>query len=111
MIGLCTCGKCGKTFKYNRNGCSKILCTACRQKSRADRVKRKALEYLGNKCSVCGYDKCDAALEFHHLDPSIKELGIGGNYNLSWKRIELELDKCVLLCSNCHRELHNDRIN
>ena len=62
--------------------------------------------YKGGKCIECGYDKCPAALEFHHTDPSKKEFGIGGGYNRSWEVIKLELDKCVMLCSNCHHEKH-----
>jgi predicted HNH restriction endonuclease len=54
---------------------------------------------------MCGYDKYDEALEFHHLDPSEKETG-SEIRNLSWARLRLELDKCILVCANCHREIH-----
>ena len=56
---------------------------------------------------MCGYDRCVEALEFHHLDSSRKDFGISGQgYTRSWRRIREELDKCVLLCANCHREVH-----
>ena len=69
--------------------------------------KQKAVDYLGGKCSSCGYSKCLTALEFHHVNPSEKEL-----YNSHWtfERNKNELDKCVLLCANCHREEHAKEI-
>ena len=69
--------------------------------------KRRAVELLGGACSECGYDKCLNALHFHHLDPSKKSFGIGTRIShYSWKRIEGEVSKCVLLCANCHFERH-----
>jgi len=69
--------------------------------------KKKAIDYKGGKCSVCEYDKCDGALEFHHLDPTKKEFKISSSKKLGFKKIQKELDKCVLLCANCHRETHH----
>lgn len=84
--------------------------------SNSERVKRwrqntktRMIESLGGKCCICNYDKCDEALEFHHLDPSKKEFGFGmlrGNIK-GWETIIKELRKCVLLCSNCHKEVHS----
>jgi hypothetical protein len=71
-------------------------------------LRRKALDFLGGKCSVCGYYKCYSALDFHHKEPELKEFDWKHLQRHSWKTIEEELNKCVLLCSNCHRELHND---
>lgn len=68
--------------------------------------KQKAVEYKGGKCEKCGYDKCIAALEFHHPDPTQKEFIISRKW--SFEKIKNELDKCVLLCSNCHKEVHWD---
>jgi len=66
-----------------------------------------AVEYKGGKCEVCGYDRCVEALEFHHRDLSEKEFGISAKgYSRSWKAVMKELDKCILVCANCHRELH-----
>jgi hypothetical protein len=70
------------------------------------RTKLRAIEYKGGKCSTCGYDRCVAALAFHHLDPTQKEFRIGGATR-SWERTRAELDKCVLLCANCHAEEHD----
>jgi len=68
-----------------------------------------AIAAKGAKCEKCGYDKCMEALEFHHLNESDKNFGLSEKgYARSWKRIEKELKKCVLLCANCHREVHAD---
>lgn len=76
------------------------------QKRRA-KVKQMSLNYKGNKCSKCGYDTCTAALEFHHIDPKNKEFSISAKgYTRSWDKVKEELDKCELVCANCHRELH-----
>lgn len=77
--------------------------TKCRQKR-----KRDLIEYKGGKCIQCGYDKCVGALEFHHRNPDEKEyrLGIGSGTPHSWERDIKEVDKCDLLCANCHREEH-----
>jgi hypothetical protein len=70
------------------------------------RLKAKAIEYKGGKCVLCGYSKCNAALEFHHLDKATKGFGLAkGGRIRSWESIAKELDKCILVCSNCHREL------
>lgn len=70
-------------------------------------IRQLALKYKGNQCSICGYNKCLQALEFHYLESSKKDFGISASgYTRSWKVILKELDKCLLLCANCHREVH-----
>jgi|GEM_PF-878845 len=69
------------------------------------RVKLKLIEYKGGKCEKCGYDKCVRALEFHHLDPSKKDFTISGK-SWSYERLKIEVEKCILVCSNCHNEIH-----
>jgi len=74
---------------------------------RRKKIRQMAVEYKGSKCERCGYDHCIEALEFHHEDPSQKDFGVSSQgYTRSWKRVQEELDKCVMLCANCHRELH-----
>lgn len=74
---------------------------------RRKQVRLKALEYKGSTCTVCKYNKCLKALEFHHLASDKKDFGISEKgYTRSWKKIIEELDKCILLCANCHREVH-----
>ncbi len=74
---------------------------------RRKKVKVMAVELKGGKCEICGYDKCMAAMVFHHKDPCKKEFGLSmQGLTRSWESTKRELGKCVLLCSNCHREVH-----
>ena len=74
---------------------------------RRKKVRSMAVAYKGGQCARCGYDRCVEALEFHHTDPTKKDFGVSSKgYTRSWKRVQEELDKCVMLCANCHREVH-----
>jgi len=71
--------------------------------------KRKLVFLKGGKCQVCDYNKCIQALEFHHRDKATKLFNLSG-INLtkkSWQEILIEVEKCDLLCSNCHAEREN----
>ena len=70
------------------------------------RMKEKSVAYKGGKCERCGYDKCIWALSFHHRDVSEKEFSLSQYRVMDWGRIKRELDKCELVCENCHREIH-----
>ena len=73
---------------------------------RRRKIKTLAIEYKGGKCQLCGYYKFPGALELHHIDPKQKAFAIGQyGHSRSWMRVKKELDKCVLLCANCHREV------
>ena len=62
---------------------------------------------FGGKCSKCGYDKCIGAFDFHHKDRSQKDFSISvSGKTRSWEKLRMELEKCELLCANCHREHH-----
>lgn len=77
-----------------------------RNKTRKRNKKIKAVTYKGGKCSKCGYEKCMKALEFHHLIPEEKGYDLNhAKIDKPWEILKKELDKCILLCSNCHREL------
>lgn len=70
-----------------------------------------SIKYKGGKCEVCGYCKCTRALEFHHIDPKAKLFNIAQSaYTRNWEDVIKELDKCVLLCANCHREVEDGLI-
>jgi 5-methylcytosine-specific restriction endonuclease McrA len=76
-------------------------------KKRRTKVRKLAVELKGGKCELCGYDRCLEALEFHHLSTDDKDFGISDRgYTRSWEKIVSEIDKCALLCSNCHRQVH-----
>lgn len=63
----------------------------------------------GNKCTICGYSNSSSALQFHHVDPSTKEFIMGGvSAEWSIQRLINEANKCILICSNCHFEIHDN---
>ena len=70
------------------------------------KMKEEGIKLLGSKCSVCSYDKCIDALEFHHKDPKEKEFKLGSGNTISWEEYREEILKCILVCSNCHKEIH-----
>ena len=74
--------------------------------------KRRVIHNLKiNGCAICGYNKCDNALDFHHTNPQDKKFGINiCNMGFAEKRIAEELNKCILLCKNCHYEIHTKEI-
>lgn len=85
-----------------------IVCEENDRKAFVEEKRCKLIELFGDKCTVCGYNRCYAALEFHHVDPSVKEYSpskLLNNYSTLDKLLK-EVEKCVLLCSNCHREVH-----
>ena len=76
------------------------------QASCAQKNKLRAVYYKGGKCQLCGYNKSIRALQFHHIDPNEKDFGISGGTK-SFEKMKPELDKCILVCSNCHCEIHD----
>jgi transposase-like protein len=109
-----TCRHHGETEFY-LEGRGYYRCKRCRSEAvtrRRRKVKRILVEEAGGRCVVCGYDRCVGALEFHHLDPSQKRLGLSyGGFAHALSTARAEAEKCVLLCSNCHTELENGVIN
>ena len=81
------------------------LKTIQRVKCRRRVIKETLVANLGSACLVCGYNKCITALEFHHLDPKQKDFTISGG-GKSLKAMLEEASKCILVCANCHREIH-----
>lgn len=102
----------GETEFAERKDGSRIRwkCLKCETEAtqkRREKIKVMAIAYKGGKCQCCGYDKCSQALEFHHIDPTQKDFGLGAKgYTRSWEKNKEELDKCVIVCANCHREIH-----
>lgn len=76
-------------------------------KTRRANTKEKLIKYKGGKCEICGYDKCNQALEFHHVNPEEKSFTISqSNIYKNLTILKQEVDKCILVCANCHREIH-----
>lgn len=67
-------------------------------------TKKRCVAYVGGRCVRCGYDRCIKAMTFHHRDPAAKEFTVSQMLDRSWKVLCTELDKCDLLCFNCHME-------
>lgn len=88
-------------------------CDLARQKLIKQQNINSALEELGLelKCELCGYKKNRAALCFHHLDEEEKDFSFGHAGNLSLARFKAEIEKCVILCHNCHMEEHYPGLN
>lgn len=107
-MSKCQWHACSSTSQsYQDKFCSKN----CKNKFYVDKRRKElkilGIEYKGGKCKICGYNKCIASLDFHHEDPTQKEYGISSNGStISWEKLKIELDKCILLCACCHRELH-----
>lgn len=115
-----TCEICEKEFETD--SATRIYCYICSGEStREDNQTRKhqktilrrsmkiqAVKLLGGKCSICGYNKCLDALEFHHENPKEKEFKLGSGNTMSWKDYKKEVEKCILICSNCHKEIHSE---
>lgn len=74
---------------------------------RRKKLKAMAIEYKGGKCKICGYNKYVGALDFHHLDGNSKKFDLSTHgLTRSWARTKAEVDKCILVCANCYREIH-----
>lgn len=84
-------------------------CRVCHNKKTIERFreqKKLAVEYKGGACKYCGYNKCLQALDFHHVNPSQKASNWKAMRNWVFERVKGELDKCELVCRNCHAEIH-----
>lgn len=114
------CRECGNTYwkayhrkldknlrlaYYRRN---KVLVSKKRKERYADK-KWRLINECGGKCAICGYKRCAAALDFHHLNPHNKEFSISGALinGSDYNAILIEAKKCTVLCANCHREIHS----
>lgn len=84
-------------------------CESSRKKQQLVNFKKQCFKYKNQFCcELCGYDKCITALDFHHTDPKQKDFNISFCKKLQLNDIiKRELDKCQVICSNCHRELHS----
>ena len=111
------CQFCGKESDYCRTSSSiRKSCYNCLpegQEANASLigrlVKDKAVREKGNKCAICGKQYPNYVYDFHHLDPSKKDFNLGNKTStVKWETVKKEIDKCILVCANCHRILHNE---
>jgi len=102
------CSLCGRIYIYTKKAGHRLsICNSC-VIARARAVKKqKCAEYKGGKCIRCGYNRSLRAMCFHHRDPKVKSFSLNSRTMiLSFEKLKKELDKCDLLCSNCHMEIH-----
>jgi len=108
---FCRC--CDKTIPQDKRKSGLVFCSDdCRREHclllERDRRRRDVDEFHEHKCSIgcclCGYSKYGGSLDYHHIDPEQKDTRIFSNH---WKNQQSEIDKCVLVCKNCHHELHD----
>lgn len=100
------CEKCKKDYIYNpQKGHGYRFCNACVLRRRHRGIKLKIVELMGGKCLRCGYNKSVSALQLHHIRGD-KDLAVSQMYNRSWSDVLKELEKCTMLCANCHFEVH-----
>ena len=112
------CKKCGVKLSHNNKS---GICRKCKPPSKTHsevvaefrrRRKRELIKYKGGKCEKCGYDKSVWSLHFHHIDPSKKDFNISRKGTCrSLEADKIEVDKCILVCSNCHGEIHEELYN
>ena len=108
------CIYCGETdaskmMLMGKGRISKNRCKTCHNQKTIERGqenKQRLLDHYGGKCKACGYDECMRALDFHHPESADKDPSFEGIRYWDFERAIIELDKCVLLCSNCHRKEH-----
>ena len=113
------CTKCGKilplenfNWRDKKKGTRRSECKFCHSDYMKNHYRQKKIEIqdlkIGLKCVKCGYNRCGASLEFHHINPNEKDdtiaRMISNNYALS--KVQEEVQKCVVLCSNCHHEFN-----
>lgn len=113
------CTKCGKELPIDQfnwrdkaKGTRRSECKTCHSNYMKNVYHQKKIEIQdlkkNRKCAKCGYDKCGAALEFHHINPEEKDERIAkmisNNYTL--EAVQKEIEKCIVLCANCHHEFH-----
>ena len=73
--------------------------------------KRELVAYKGGKCERCDEEYHPNVFDFHHHDHTLKKFGVSqANMQRSWANLLNEVDKCHLLCANCHREVHTFNI-
>ena len=107
------CSACKETdtakFYTRQRGGWHSRCITCYNREQVEkfrRYKKELVDWMGGKCILCGYCTTPACLEFHHLDPSTKDPDWNKMSNWSPNKRKDELEKCILVCRNCHGEIH-----
>lgn len=74
---------------------------------RRRKIKEMLIAYKGGRCLICNYNRYAGALDLHHRDSKQKDFGLSvRGLTRAWGKSKKEADKCILVCANCHREIH-----
>jgi hypothetical protein len=104
------CCQCGEINPVKFYGHKRKICGPCQNAyniKQGQEKRLRAVKELGGRCCVCGFDQYSCSLDLHHLDGTTKAQNFRTMRGWSWKRILSELEKCTLLCKNCHAAVHN----
>lgn len=97
-------------YRHSKAGKVKMYkpdCRVCANKKWEQRINERLNMFVSEwKCCICGYDRCQAALDFHHVDRTKKDFAVSARRSISVKKLREEIEKCILVCANCHREIH-----
>jgi len=116
--GMTDCVNCGAGLQGRqarfcsrecKNSTGNLRLQTCEAPQRRGRERKICLvRRFGSQCQRCGYSRIFAALEFHHRDPGLKAFSLDLRLlsNRRWSAIVIEAEKCDLVCSNCHKEVH-----
>ena len=116
--GMKTCNTCNKTLpvsefreRKDRPGTLQPFCKPCSSDfvvKKNNQHKKALVKYMGGKCADCGIVGHHSIYDFHHVAPEHKDFTIQSNRHYSFTQLMGELDKCVMLCANCHTKRHLD---
>lgn len=97
---------------YNKNK-DKAITILCKNKKKRCEEHQNIINDIKNKsgCIICKYNKCSKALDFHHIKDKNFSIGEMNKRGFSIEKILKEIEKCVIVCSNCHREIHENLID
>lgn len=116
----CKCQYCDKEFDYYRtSSATRKACYECLPDEHLGDaswlrrlVKNKAVQIKGGKCAICGQQYPNSVYDFHHLNPEEKDFNLGNKTStIKWEIVKTEIEKCILVCANCHRMIHSGDID
>lgn len=102
------CPECGK--EHRKRG---YVCQSCVFKKKEEKTLSRVKNITGESCWKCGYDRTFKGLCFHHIDRELKSFGLSSREltGYAWEKVLEEIKKCVLVCLNCHSEIHDNLID